>query len=278
LEEGRAGITKRRIRRQNMSDLRLGSEIVFKLKQSGAGALSDLIQFFTSTPRVGHRVLAYHAIGSLVDGDLNSIYSLKPAEFRFHVQAIRDFVETQQIPLLKFESPITDGLCVTFDDGYRDLLTEAAPMLCSASIPFHLFANPDLIESADSRYLSTSELIELSQMPGVTIGAHGFFHHKLVEIPETQLRDELRHSRTWLEQTLQKETLTMSYPFGSVNNTVKAAAISAGFRRAACSQWGFNSAGDDEMMMKRVDMWSGDTARSMRNKFFGSWNWLGMFT
>jgi len=261
-----------------MSDLRLGSKLVFKLKQIGANALSNLIQFLTSTPRAGHRVLAYHAIGSVVDGDLNSIYSIKPAEFRVHVQAIRDFIETQQIPLLKFESPITDGLCVTFDDGYRDLLTEAAPILCSASIPFHLFASPDLIESSDSRYLSTSELIELSQMPGVTIGAHGFFHHKLAEISEIQLCDELRKSRTWLEQTLQKETLTMSYPFGSVNNTVIAAAVSAGFSRAACSQWGFNFAGDDEMMIKRVDMWAGDTARSMRNKFCGSWNWFGMFT
>jgi hypothetical protein len=89
---------------------------------------------------------------------------------------------------------------------------------------------------------------------------------------------ELTKSKDSLEQILQSPIHTMSYPFGLVNDFVRAAAEKSGFTHAACSKWGFVLPITDRLMQPRVDIWSRDSKSTYLQKLAGTWNWFSRIT
>jgi peptidoglycan/xylan/chitin deacetylase (PgdA/CDA1 family) len=171
-----------------------------------------------------------------------------------------------------------DTITITFDDGYTDALTVIAPLLCARQIPFHVFVSSARMNGTDRKYLSPAQMVELSNMPGVSIGAHGATHRSLTSLTSSELDAELQASKVDLETVLQKPVTTMSYPYGHVDDSVRKAAHDAGFALAATSKWGFNEAASDPLLQRRIDMWSGDTKRTVEHKILGHWNWFGLLT
>jgi len=134
------------------------------------------------------------------------------------------------------------------------------------------------MNGTDRKYLSPAQVVELSNMPRVSIGAHGATHRSLTSLSSSELADEIRASKVDLEVVLQKPVTTMSYPYGHVDESVRKAAHVAGFTFAATSKWGFNEAASDPLLQRRIDMWSGDSKRTVENKILGHWNWFGLLT
>jgi peptidoglycan/xylan/chitin deacetylase (PgdA/CDA1 family) len=134
------------------------------------------------------------------------------------------------------------------------------------------------MNGTDHKYLSPTQVVELSNMPGVTIGAHGATHRSLTSLSSSELAAELQASKVDLETVLQKSVTTMSYPFGHVDESVCKATHDAGFTFATTSKWGFNEASSDPLLQRRIDMWSGDNKRTVENKILGHWNWFGLLT
>ena len=231
----------------------------------------------------GHRTLMYHSVGleqssTTVDGDTLGIYSMTLAQFTAQIDAIQGVARSTGISFVPFGSVLRDTLSITFDDGYTDALTVIAPLLCARQIPFHVFVSSARMNGTDRKYLSSAQVVELSNMPGVTIGAHGAMHRSLTSLSSSELAAELRASKVDLEAVLQKPVTTMSYPYGHVNDDVRKAAHNAGFTFAATSKWGFNESASDSLLQRRIDMWSGDSKRTVENKILGHWNWFGLLT
>ena len=225
----------------------------------------------------------YHSVGleqssTTVDGDTLGIYSMTLAQFTAQIDAIQAMCASKNISLEVFGSAKSDSLSITFDDGYTDSLTVIAPLLCARQIPFHVFVSSARMNGTDRKYLSSAQVVELSNMPGVTIGAHGAMHRSLTSLSSSELAAELRASKVDLEAVLQKPVTTMSYPYGHVNDDVRKAAHNAGFTFAATSKWGFNESASDSLLQRRIDMWSGDSKRTVENKILGHWNWFGLLT
>ena len=225
----------------------------------------------------------YHSVGleqssTTVDGDTLGIYSMTLAQFTAQIDAIQAMCASKDISLEVFGSAKSDSLSITFDDGYTDSLTVIAPLLCARQIPFHVFVSSARMNGTDRKYLSPAQVVELSNMPGVTIGAHGAMHRSLTSLSSSELAAELRASKVDLEAVLQKPVTTMSYPYGHVNDDVRKAAHNAGFTFAATSKWGFNESASDSLLQRRIDMWSGDSKRTVENKILGHWNWFGLLT
>ncbi len=63
-------------------------------------------------------------------------------------------------------------LAITFDDGFRDNLTVALPLLEKYNLPATVFVTADFI--GKENYLSTEELQTLASHPLITIGSHSF--------------------------------------------------------------------------------------------------------
>ena len=225
----------------------------------------------------------YHSVGleqnsTTVDGDTLGIYSMTLAQFTAQIDAIQGVARSTGMSFVPFGSVLRDTISITFDDGYTDALTVIAPILCTRQIPFHVFVSAARMNGSDRKYLSPAQVVELSNMPGVSIGAHGATHRSLTSLSSSELAAELRASKVDLETVLQNPVTTMSYPYGHVNDDVRKAAQDAGFTFAAMSKWGFNESSNNSLLQRRIDMWSGDTKRTVQNKILGHWNWFGLLT
>jgi peptidoglycan/xylan/chitin deacetylase (PgdA/CDA1 family) len=220
----------------------------------------------------GCRVLMYHSVGGEVSGDPQRLYSLAPDRFANHVRCLARMPDT-----VAFDTGVAAGrgLAITFDDGYRDNLTVAAPLLIEAKLPFTVFVTPDFVTSGQPQYLSRTELQELSRLPGVTIGAHGCSHCRLIGCDDEELACELKESRGWLEDLLGRSIVTMSYPHGAVDDRVRAAVAQAGFAVAACSRFGSHRPHDDPLCVARTDIWAADDSARLLSKIAGHWDWMG---
>ena len=250
----------------------------FKVKRRGASLISGFPRIVALAPLKGLRILTFHALGNPVDGDANLIYNMSGDEFAAQLDAILQFSHRYEAPIVPFGSDVENGIVLTFDDGYEDLLTVALPLLSRHSIPFHVFITPERLTSGDRRYLSTSQLLKLAESDLVTIGAHGYEHRALTQMPHDEVKQDLLRSRSSLQELLGVKVTSMSYPFGMVNEGVRDLVESAGFTLAASSKWGFNGPSSDKLMLRRIDMWSGDSPSVVCDKLSGFWNWFSLLT
>jgi len=226
-----------------------------------------------NAPRAS-RTLMYHAIGSPIPEDRSGLYTLSPEIFERQVHALTAM--RARIPIMNFEAAAfaEQAIAITFDDGYRDTLLVAAPMLCAAGLPFTVFVSSGYIGSGDPLYLSPAELRQLAGLPGVTIGSHGAKHIRLTECTDDALRTELSGSKDMLETILGCPVTSLSYPHGAVDERVRAAAVDTGYLHAACSRFGPNNRQSDPMLLRRVDIWSCDRMSDFHAKLAGDWDWL----
>lgn len=234
-------------------------------------ALSAAYAMTPRPARSGCRVLMYHAIGSAAVGDARNLYSLNPQDFATQVGEL-----ASASGAVSLEQGVRDGqgIVITFDDGYRDNLATAAPLLVDARLPFTVFVVPAFVTSGERDYLSVADLRELARLPGATIGAHGYSHRPLTQCDDAALSDELAESRRWLEDLLGIAVTAMSYPHGAVDARVRDAAARAGYRLAASSRFGVYRAGDDPLWIPRTDIWAMDGIGRFRAKLAGHWDWM----
>ena len=251
---------------------------VFSTKRSFARAISSAARLFQTSPLPGQRILAYHSIGNAVDGDINNIYSLSRLQFVNQIEAVCQFAEKHNFTFAPFGSPKDKTICITFDDGYSDVLSVAAPILSNLKIPFHVFISPQKSETNDQRYLSKSEIKEIYSVNTATIGAHGYSHTSLTSVSSELASTELAKSKSMLEDLLSSPVYSMSYPYGHTNKSITQIVQQVGFTYAACSKWGFASENSNLLMQSRIDMWAGDTHRDVQLKLYGAWNWFQRFT
>ena len=241
-------------------------------KAAAGGLISSAFAVLAPVrPAQGCRVLMYHAVGGKASDNGADLYNIAPERFAAHVRALagrRDAVT------LFAGVAAGRGLAITFDDGYRDTLSVAAPLLIDANLPFTVFVTPAFIASGEQHYMSRSDLNELASLRGVSVGAHGYSHRRLTECNDTELAQELQRSRAWLEDVLGGPVMSMSYPHGAVDARVRAAVAKTGFTLAACSRFGSHRANDDPLRVARTDIWADDGVGRLMAKAAGHWDWM----
>jgi peptidoglycan/xylan/chitin deacetylase (PgdA/CDA1 family) len=170
-------------------------------------------------------VLTYHAIGP---GE--SILSVKPEDFRKHVESIaragRPVVSPSRLAGAFEESPpVEDGsFAFTFDDGYTGVADHAAPILESFGFPYAIFlvtsrvgrdndwpGQPAWVERAP---LLDWGRIEKLAASGAEIGAHTASHADLSRMSESEARDEIEESRAEIARRLGVSPRIFAYPGG----------------------------------------------------------------
>lgn len=162
-------------------------------------------------------VLMYHAID-------NSDWKLSVTPEKFERQMAYLAERGWIVPLTDIVAYARGGkklprhaVAITFDDGYRDLLTTALPILEQYHIPATIFVPTDLstATSPQSRErLSWDELRTLEKSGLVTIGSHARTHKKLSMLSEDEVRRELTGSANDIEREIGKRPHFFAYPFG----------------------------------------------------------------
>ena len=133
---------------------------------------------------------------------------------------------------------LSKTVAITFDDGYADVVRNAAPILREFGFPATLYAVSDLVgrtaewdESFGGEMAQLAGWDDLQQLiaDGWEIGHHTRTHCDLTLQSDDQLSDEVVEGRRRLEGSLQSTVTTFAYPYGSHDARVRNVAKDAGF-------------------------------------------------
>ncbi len=173
--------------------------------------------------------LNYHHVHDEIDG----YFRISPSNFRSQMEMLLSEgykpIHADAIIKLNNESLLENKyVVITFDDGYKDFLVHALPILQDLNIKSTIFIITDHIggwnkwdTSAPSRYthLDIDELKGLKDS-GVSFGSHTCSHEQLTALDRDAIRAELHDSKLALEDLLGAAIRTLAYPGGHHNQTV----------------------------------------------------------
>lgn len=177
-------------------------------------------------------VLVYHTISSPPEPMLGDI-DVSPERFERQLGWLsrwRNVVTLNET----LRSRRKRQVAITFDDGFRDNLTVALPLLERFRLPMTLFVTAGFVDR--EQYLSAEELRELSRHPLITIGAHGLWHRHFNRLASDDARFELVESRRMLEEITSNTVDLLAWPFGECTPELETLSAECGYR-AAWSVW-----------------------------------------
>ncbi|MDD5002516.1 MAG: polysaccharide deacetylase family protein [Acidithiobacillus sp.] len=150
---------------------------------------------------------------------------------------------------------------ITLDDGYRDNLECALPVLLHYGYTATCYVVSAAIGTDnhwDAQQLGTHKpLMDLNELcrwrdAGMEIGAHSRHHPHLPELSESELDDEVAGSRRELEGLLAVPVTQFCYPYGAAGLREREAARRAGFAAAVTVRRGRAQPGGDLFGLPRV--------------------------
>jgi peptidoglycan/xylan/chitin deacetylase (PgdA/CDA1 family) len=219
----------------------------------------------------GVPVLMYHAFGEQDEGD-RYVVPRRALARQMRLLALLRYrvVPFEQIAgaLHDFDLPPARALAITIDDGYRDNLEVAQPVLARRGFAATIFLVSRRIgghcdwtdEGAlkDRPLLSAQEIGKLGAA-GVHFGAHTRNHCSLPDAGDAQVNDEIGGSREDLEHALGKPVRTFAYPYGRLDERAVAAVREAGYTGACTVKPRLARLDDDPLLIPRIEVRAGDS-------------------
>lgn len=230
---------------------------------------------FRSNIRAGLRILCYHSVGAVLPGDPYGL-SIEASVFRSQMESIASGRFGKPVSLGSAKLDGSPEIAVTFDDGYADTLTAAAPILAGFKIPFTVAVTAAFVKGGKVPHLTIAQLRELAKIPGAEIGAHGANHREMARCGDDELASELADSRKFVEDSLGSPATVMTWPHGSTSRRTADFARRAGFVRAGCSLYGVNEPGREPLLLKRTEIVAFDSAADFERKCSGGWDWFAL--
>lgn len=242
------------------------------------GALAGLTRLPSARPKAGRhgvRIVHYHWV---FDDEVAS-FRRQLAYFasEFEPVALTDAVER-----LVSGGVSGNELVITFDDGFRNQVTNAAPLVRDAGFSACFFLVTDLVGADRERaaalcrerlhlpapieQLGWSDAAELLRQ-GHELGSHTRSHPNLAALPPDEAETELLESRGRLEEELGSPIRHFSAPYGDASRftpAVSAAARAAGYGSCASALRGVNLAGGDVHALRRDHLVAGWPVRDVR--------------
>lgn len=183
-------------------------------------------------------VLAYHAVAHRIVSGLDPSMVVTVEQLTREVERLRE-AGRRFVTAGSLCDGVSDDVAVlTFDDGWADALSVAAPLLVALGVRGTFFVCPGLFGneerdgmSPEGRVLTAAEAGELHAL-GMELGAHSLHHPDLTAIGDFELRAELEGSKAEVEAITGEPCRTFAYPFGLHDARVRAATEAAGYELA----------------------------------------------
>jgi glycosyltransferase involved in cell wall biosynthesis/SAM-dependent methyltransferase len=191
-------------------------------------------------------VLAYHRIAEDSEPALAE-WCVRPeqleAQLGYLEEAGYKAITPAELRLaLESHRPLPAGsLLLTFDDGYADFRSTAAPLLVAHGFSATAFLVTDLVGGVaewdrglgdPAPLMSWAEVTDLAAR-GFTFGSHGASHRKLNRLSTAEVREEGIRSRDAIAKRLGRAPIAVCYPHGAggglVGHTLAACGYQLGF-------------------------------------------------
>jgi len=111
---------------------------------------------------------------------------------------------------------------LTFDDGYRSMVTVALPCLKRFGYPGVVFVPANFIggtnafdlDNEPEEWMCTWDELRQLEAGGVSVQSHGLTHRPFSELSPSEQRNEIETSKSMLERHLQKTVELFAFPYG----------------------------------------------------------------
>ncbi|MEZ4232661.1 MAG: polysaccharide deacetylase family protein [Polyangiaceae bacterium] len=178
-------------------------------------------------------VLLYHGFDRGSDP-----LSVSSSNFKQQMQWLKDNrVEvvhlSQLVSFLRGELLLPERVAVvSMDDGMSSVYHRAWPILKQLELPFSLGITTGLVEDQKRFTMSWDQVRELYDSGLVEIASHGHRHRGLANLPRRLVDEELRTSRSLLEQRVGVSPNVYFYPLGSMDRRARELVGEAGYDAA----------------------------------------------
>ena len=193
---------------------------------------------FLSNLAMASVILQYHHVSETMP----AVTSISPADFEAHMTHLKqNNFNVISLPdmlskLKKGEILADNTVAITFDDGYKNNYTTAAPILEKFNFPYTIFVNPKMIDEKKSYVMTWQQIRELTKK-GATIANHSaehlYLHQKLENETLAQWQNRIKQDLVQSEARITQETghnyKYIAYPYGEFNQQLQQIVKELGF-------------------------------------------------
>ena len=149
---------------------------------------------------------------------------------------------------------------ITFDDGYKDFIINALPILLDRKVPATVFIVTDMLggrsmwqKSGTLTQLMTEDEVRYIKTQGISLGSHTATHTNLTLIDREDVSYQLRVSHERLTD-LGETFYAFSYPWGQWSSQISSAVKASGYECALTVVGEMLHCGTDIYCLPRLTM------------------------
>lgn len=231
------------------------------------------------------RVLTYHSTPDGFEGSDTYQMSTPKDIFSEQMQFLYEN-KYNVVSCEKLVEEITSGRCIepmtvaiTFDDGFKNNLTNAFPILERYKFKATMFLATDFI-GLSAEQLSWDDISYLSKTDVFSFGAHSVTHRKLIGLDKLELEKEIGMPKMILEQILKSPIDLFAYPFGcygSFDRNSIDILKSKGYKAAFTTIAGYNTINTDPYLLKRTRISWFDDRKEFAKEMVGAYDWYALW-
>ena len=236
-------------------------------------------------------VLMYHSISDNLFGKSHPYYQINtaPEVFSRQMRWLRNngyrTLDTNELMCgLQNGQDLSKTVVITFDDGYRDFLTDAMDVMKQCSFSATIYLATDRVQHKSLRiegaeYLTWSDVRELHQH-GIRFGSHTVTHPDMRSLGPEQIEYELCCSKETMEDNLGVAVNSFAYPFAFpeqdriFTNYLEDVLTNCGFENGVSTILGRASLSSNKFFLPRIPVNSWDDEQFFHAKLEGGYDWL----
>jgi peptidoglycan/xylan/chitin deacetylase (PgdA/CDA1 family) len=208
-----------------------------------------------------------------------SVISVTPRNFERQMEAQANG-SARVVPLSEVRGT-AGAIALTFDDGFRNFRTIAAPLLERYGFPATVFVVSGFCgknnqwpgQAASVPQLPLMDWAEVREIAdrGFTLGAHTVNHPDLCKLAYEDATREMQDCKSEIEHRLGRPVTQFSYPYGRIPDCARPP-----FQLACGTRLAFLSVGDDPLDLPRIDTyylrseWPGSLLSDRAAAYFGA--------
>jgi peptidoglycan/xylan/chitin deacetylase (PgdA/CDA1 family) len=245
----------------------------------------------TPNKKFGIPILMYHSVTWEEDGYLHPYYRTNTTpemfarQMRFLSEAGYRVISLDELGRnLTQNNSSSKYIVLTFDDGFRDFLDEAFPILKKYCFTATVFLPTGFIGGTFSplknkQCLSWDDVRDL-YTKGIRFGSHSVNHPQLRLLDKYAIETEIINSKNMIEDMIGKTIKSFSYPYAfpeedrEFTSYLKSILLKSGYTHGVSTIIGIASEKEDAFFLSRLPINSGDDIPFFRAKLEGGYDWL----
>lgn len=253
--------------------------MIFLIKKNIKRSIASVLSAVSSPPS-GVNILMYHSIGGR-PSDHRLAIRVPVANFLAHIDELKRWGYVTLTVSELIEPGVLNGnkkvIAITFDDGYKDNITDAARVLKANEMKATFFVTTSNIDGNSTKrwsngipreYMDWDDVAKLNGM-GFEIGSHMIDHVDLTTLDEKELRYQFEFSKKKIRDRIGVSPATFSYPYGGLNEKVVIIAKETGYIAGCSSFKGLNNDKTARFILKRTEIDGYDIINDLRLKLYG---------